>query len=91
MLAFHHSPVKSRCSGDNIDIMGRCRYRYDLRAGGIALTTIGIGALITGITSGLIVHGRKRNAKRRRDDFEEDSLSLRPEIGPDHVGLSGRF
>lgn len=63
MLVLDERPVESRCSGDNIDINGLCRYRYNTLAGGAALVAAGGAALITAAVLVSLGFKRKKNAR----------------------------
>ncbi len=91
LLALDNSPYKDDCDGDNRDFEGRCRYRYNTLLPGALLTGVGIASIITGISTGLVAYGRRRNAQPKHDDMEEDTISVRPLIGPTHAGLEVRF
>ena len=91
LLAIDGRPYKQDCSGMNVDVDGRCRYRYDTLAGGAALTGVGIAAFVVGISTGLVVFSRKRNAKPEKDDFDEDTVHVQPILGPTSAGLRVRF
>jgi len=56
-------PIRSRCSGANVDIEGNCKYRYDTLAGGVVSAAIGGALVVTGIA--LVVVDRRRNRDRR--------------------------
>jgi hypothetical protein len=49
LLALHGRPYESRCSGDDVDDDGDCRYTYGTRTGGIVLLAIGGAAVITAV------------------------------------------
>ncbi|MFO0631251.1 MAG: PEGA domain-containing protein [Nannocystaceae bacterium] len=49
LWAVDERPYRGRCSGDDVDFAGRCRFRLDTAAAGIALTSIGVAALVAGI------------------------------------------
>ncbi len=94
LLALEERPVKNRCSGDDIDFNGRCRYRYDTLLPGALLTGFGIASLLTGITTGVIAASRKsRNdgSDGPIDSMDEDTISVRPLIGPTSAGVRVRF
>lgn len=63
LLALHGRPYRTRCSGADVDADGDCRFRYDTRAGGAVLISLGAAALVAGITM-LIVAARARRARR---------------------------
>lgn len=52
----------ARCSGDNVDAGGRCRYLYDTRTLGIAVTSVGVAVVATAV--GLLVSGRRARPAR---------------------------
>ena len=60
LIAFDHQPIESQCSGENIDAMGECRYRYRSFEAGLALAVVGIALNVTGAV--LLA----RPAKKRR-------------------------
>ncbi|MFN3182135.1 MAG: PEGA domain-containing protein [Nannocystaceae bacterium] len=94
LLALEEQPVKSRCSGDDIDFNGRCRYRYDTLLPGALLTGFGIASLLTGITTGVIAAARKSRNEGSSDpidSMDEDTISVRPLIGPTSAGVRVRF
>ena len=62
LLAIDGRPYRGRCSGDDVDYAGHCRYEYDTKVAGIVLTSIAGAAVITGIA--LLVVSRK-SARRR--------------------------
>lgn len=59
LLAIDGHPYRGRCSGDDIDFAGRCRFRHDTQAVGIAITSIGGALLVAGIAM-LVARGRRR-------------------------------
>lgn len=93
LLALEERPVKNQCSGDDIDFNGRCRYRYDTLLPGALLTGFGIASLLTGITTGVIAASRrnKGESKGPLDSMDEDTISVRPIIGPTSAGVRVRF
>jgi PEGA domain len=58
-LAIDGRPYRRQCSGDDIDFAGRCRFRHDTAALGIALTSVGGALLIAGIAM-LTARARRR-------------------------------
>jgi len=52
---------RRRCSGDDVDYAGRCRYAYDTATAGIVLTSVGIAAIVTGIA--LLATSRRRTRR----------------------------
>ncbi|MEZ4382931.1 MAG: PEGA domain-containing protein [Nannocystaceae bacterium] len=65
LLILDERPIRSDCTGDNIDAMGNCRWRYNTLGGGIALTVAGVGALTLGALL-LVRDRRRRGAEERR-------------------------
>jgi hypothetical protein len=63
LVVLDESPIRSRCSGENVDYEGNCKYRYDTLGGGIAIAAVGAVALGTGIA--LVVVDHKRSRKQR--------------------------
>lgn len=93
LLALEERPVKKQCSGTDIDFNGRCRYRYDTLLPGALLTGFGIASLLTGITTGVIAASRrsKGDSNGTLDSMDEDTISIRPIIGPTSAGVRLRF
>ncbi len=94
LLALHEEPPKSRCTGDNIDWTGTCRYRYDTIVPGALLTSFGVAFLVTGISTGLVAFGRRHRRdkeKKTLDELDEDTISVLPVLGPTNAGLEVRF
>ncbi len=93
LLALEERPVKSQCSGNDVDFEGRCRYRYDTLLPGALLTGFGIASLLTGITTGVIAASRrgKNKSKGTLDSMDEDTISVRPILGPTSAGVRVRF
>lgn len=78
LIRVDERPVTSDCSGENVDFLGNCRWRYDTREGGIVMVTG--GALLVGTGIALLVVGRDK------------SLSARPaRVEPTLGGLAVRF
>jgi hypothetical protein len=73
LLAINGREDTSDCSGDNVDIDGDCKYRYETLPGGIAATAV--GAVLTGVGVGLLIHGRTR-ARRARASVGPGTLEL---------------
>ncbi|MGH1341119.1 MAG: PEGA domain-containing protein [Nannocystales bacterium] len=93
LLALEEEPVKRQCSGNDVDFEGRCRYRYDTLLPGALLTGFGIASLLTGITTGVIAASRrdKGPSNGTLDSMDEDTISVRPIIGPTSAGVRVRF
>ncbi len=49
LLALDGRPYESRCSGDDVDEDGDCRYTYGTKTGGIVLLALGGAAVITAV------------------------------------------
>ena len=64
LLALHGRPIRSKCSGGNVDMDGTCRFVHDSLVPGAVLGAAGLGLLGTGIA--LIVTRKKRLAGSRK-------------------------
>jgi len=82
LLVLHERPQKSRCTGENIDEMGNCRFRYDTQTPGAVLVAIGGVAVITGAVLAGLAMSKKKKAKRAKPNAE---------IVPWGLGVAGRF
>jgi hypothetical protein len=49
LLALHGREYPRRCSGDDVDADGDCRFRYGTRTGGAVVVAVGAAAVVTGI------------------------------------------
>ncbi|MCA9637055.1 MAG: PEGA domain-containing protein [Myxococcales bacterium] len=58
LLVLDERPIKRECTGDNVDAMGNCKWRYNTLAGGIAMTIVGVGAVALGAV--LLARDRRR-------------------------------
>lgn len=74
-----NDPIRSRCSGDDVDLEGDCKYRYKTLAGGVAMAVVGAGVLVTGIT---LLSLERRSRRERRVAVLPTLLGIQ---------LSGRF
>jgi hypothetical protein len=63
LLGIDERPYRQRCTGADVDAVGRCRFRYDTIAGGSAAVTLGAAAIAVGI--GLLVASRKKAPRAR--------------------------
>lgn len=77
LAVLDENPIRSRCNGDNKDIEGHCKYRYDSLGAGIAIAVVGAAALATGVALLVVDRKRQRNGK----------VALRPSA----YGLAIRF
>lgn len=57
LIIIHGRTNKLKCSGEDIDIYGTCRFLYATRVPGIAVTAV--GAVLLGTAVGLLIHTRK--------------------------------
>lgn len=64
LVALHGHPYRARCSGNDVDTDGNCRFVYGTRTGGAVVLAIGAAALVTAVV--LLATSRKRGAARRR-------------------------
>jgi len=80
LLAIDENPVEfTRCSGDEVDSAGNCRFRHNTLAGGVVMTLVGIGGIAAGTV--LLILDKK---KAGNDD-------RRVRLRPTHNGLALRF
>jgi hypothetical protein len=49
LISVHGQPWTKRCSGDDIDVMGNCRFVLDTRPLGIGLAILGASAIASGV------------------------------------------
>ncbi len=93
LLVLEERPVRNKCSGDNVDFAGNCRFRYDTLLPGALLTGFGIASLLTGITTGVIAYSRRTKNEKKGvlDTMDEDTISVQPIIGPTSAGVKVRF
>jgi hypothetical protein len=64
LLAIDSRPIRSRCSGESMDINGACEYLHNTLAVGAVLTSVGAAAIITGIALAVVGRpGRKSKAR----------------------------
>lgn len=84
LVGLDENPYKARCDGADIDAAGRCRYRYDTLAGGVA--GLVAGAAFAGGGVALVLVDRKRS--RPPSDAR---AHLRFGASPRGVTLVGRF
>ena len=67
LVVIDERPVKSRCDDPmNIDVNGRCLYRYNTLGSGIGLVAVGAATIVTSAV--LLGIGYKRKKKNGRDD-----------------------
>ena len=59
LIAIDENPITSRCSGDNVNSVGVCKFRRDTLAGGIALVASGGAAIIAGTVIAIVTRRRK--------------------------------
>jgi hypothetical protein len=78
LLALDGRQYRGRCTGDDIDINGACRFVFDTDWGGAGLAAA--GTLLA--TAGAMLLLRTRDRPNRK---------LRARISPTYIGLSGSF
>jgi hypothetical protein len=81
MLVLDERPVESRCTPENIDINGTCRYRYNTLEGGAGLAAAGGAMMVTAAV--LVAIGYKRKKQR--------GGSRRAAVTPTGFGVRIRF
>ncbi len=82
LIGLEERPITLRCSGENVDYLGNCKYRYATVEGGVALAVTGVALVASGITMLVL-------AKKRRGRALEEVARLRPSLGAG--GLTLRF
>lgn len=62
LLGIDGRPDRRRCSGDDVDFAGRCRFRFETTTAGIATTAGGVALVAAGI--GLLIAQARRDRGR---------------------------
>jgi hypothetical protein len=76
LIAIDEDPITSRCSGDDVNENGVCKYRRNTLAGGAALVATGAVAVIAGVVLTLVARPGRR-ARRERVAVRGRGLTLR--------------
>lgn len=84
LLVVDENPFRDLCSGEYVDSFGRCRFRYNTLAGGVA--SLVAGAALVGGGVALVVLGR-----RGREPRGGASARLRLGLHARGLALSGNF
>ena len=74
LIGLEEQPITLRCSGENVDYEGNCKYRYATVEGGVALAVTGVALVAGGITMLVL-------AKKRRGRALEEVARLEPTVG----------
>jgi PEGA domain-containing protein len=74
LLALHGRSYPGRCSGDDVDDDGDCRFRYDTRAGGAIAVAVGGAAVVAGIV--LLVRAHRPTHRRARAELRGTTLTF---------------
>lgn len=61
LMAIDGRPIRSKCTGGNVDNDGTCRWNHSSMVPGVVLGTIGVGLLATGVS--LIVIEKRRTTR----------------------------
>lgn len=61
LISVSGKPYQGRCTGNDIDVEGNCRFLLETRPLGIALTTLGVGAIAGGV--GLMIWAQRDPAQ----------------------------
>ncbi len=77
LIGIDEQPIQSRCSGENIDSAGNCRFRQNTLPLGLALTVGGVVMAAAGTTVLLVRSRRKRTSRRARIQPTLDGLMVR--------------
>ncbi|HEY8380426.1 MAG TPA: PEGA domain-containing protein, partial [Nannocystis sp.] len=80
LLALDGQPYRGRCSGNDIDVHGNCRYIFDTDWGGAA--ALAGGTLLS--TAGVMLLLRMR-------DRAQSKAKVRAQLGPGYLGVRGAF
>jgi len=75
LVAIDEDPITSRCSGDNVNSVGVCKFRRDTLVGGATLIAVGAAAVVTGVV--LLVRSRKRTSQTARWTPSGSGVTLR--------------
>lgn len=65
LVAIDERPVTTRCSGENVNAFGVCKYRHDTLAGGAVLIATGAAALVAGTVIAVITRKHARRGRAR--------------------------
>lgn len=57
LISVHETPWDGRCTGDDVDVEGNCRFVLKTRPLGITLATLGVGAIAGGV--GLMIWAQR--------------------------------
>lgn len=77
LVGIDEQPIRSRCSGENIDSAGTCKFRQNTLPLGLALTVGGVVMAAAGTTVLLVRSRRKRAGRRARIQPTLDGLMVR--------------
>ena len=87
LLVIDGRPQKSRCTGENIDAEGNCRFVYTTQTPGAVLVAVGGAmAIAGGVLAGLTMAKKKKNGRAGKAGGKR-----RAEIVPFGLGVAGRF
>jgi hypothetical protein len=68
LVAIDERPVTSRCTGEDVNAFGVCKYRYDTLVGGAVLIGVGAAAIITGTVIAVVTRKKKSRSQHARLD-----------------------
>lgn len=63
LVAIDERPVTGRCTGENVNAFGVCKYRHDTLTGGAVLLGLGTAALVSGAVIAIVTRKRGRARK----------------------------
>lgn len=66
LVAIDERPIRSRCTGENVNPLGICKYRHDTLAGGAVLLASGVAMAITGVVLAVVLRKAKRRPRSAR-------------------------
>lgn len=67
LLAIDSNPNRSRCTGEDVDAQGDCRFRYNTLGGGLALSIGGAAVLAAVGVTALVLSNKRRGSNEEKD------------------------
>jgi hypothetical protein len=85
LVVIDENPVERRCTPDNVDVNGVCRFRHNTLGSGIGVAAAGGAALVTAAV--LVGLGYKRKKQAASSEREKPQAF----VVPAGLGIAGRF